>query len=387
MDTKKYVSVICEYNPFHFGHKFQMEKLKNKFDGVVCIMSGDIVQRGSVAVADKYLRAMTALNNGADLVLELPIPWCCSSARDFAKAGVHIADKIGIDALAFGAEDDEKSLFEIQKLIESDDFQRKIKAFAEEHKNISYPQALTKLVEKSLEKTASEAIKKPNNILSLEYLSALSGKSIVPFIIKRETSLMSSSEIRAFKDGNKMLELLPDGTKTVLSRELGVAFPRDSKKLDSFFIGTLRRINANGDYSNDLYSTPNDLIKKILQASVKCATVEDIVKSCTDKNYTSARVRRSINAIVFGITQAHVHSMPTYTTVLAANEIGREILRKAKKKGEIDIINKPVRALECKDETKNAFLFAKGIEDIISLSDPVPKPADVGRNPFIGVEK
>ncbi len=387
MDTKKYVSVICEYNPFHFGHKFQMEKLKNEFDGVVCIMSGDIVQRGSVAVADKYLRAEAALNNGADLVLELPIPWCCSSARDFAKAGVHIADMIGVDALAFGAEDDKSLLFEIQELIESVDFQKKIKDFVEKHKNISYPQAVTELVEKTLGKAASDAIKKPNNILSLEYLSALSGKRIVPFIIKREKGLMSSSEIRASVDGNKMLELLPEESKSVFARELGLSFPRDNKKLDSFFIGTLRRINTSICHENDTYSTPDDLVKKILQASIKCATVEDIVMTCTDKNYTSARIRRSINAMVFGITQTQVHNMPTYTTVLAANEIGREILRKIKKKGEIDIINKPVRALERKDETKNAFLFAKGIEDIISLSDPVPKPADIGRNPFIGANK
>ncbi|MBO5870881.1 MAG: nucleotidyltransferase family protein [Clostridia bacterium] len=385
MDSKKYVSVICEYNPFHFGHRFQMDQLKKSFDGVVCIMSGDIVQRGSVAVADKYLRAETALKNGADLVLELPIPFCCSSAREFARAGVHIADKIGVTALGFGAEDDENTLFLIQNYIESVEFQAKIKEFVEENKNISYPQALTKLIEQSLGKKASDVVKKPNNILSLEYLSALKGTDVKPFIVKREKGFLSSSEIRAHGK-NEILSLLPEDSKNVFEREFDVDFPRSEQKLDSFFIGTLRRINANKTQLCDIYSTPDDLAKKFISASVKCSSVAELVACCTDTNYTSARVRRSINSIVFGIESSRVTTLPTYTTVLATNEIGREILRIAKKKGEIDIITKPIRALNCKEETKNAFLFSKGIEDIISLSSPIPKPANEGRNPFIGEE-
>lgn len=110
MNEKPFVSVICEYNPFHFGHMYQLEQLKKDFSAVVCILSGNIVQRGSVAAADKYLRAKAALNSGASLVLELPIPWCCSSARDFALAGVHISNALGSKYLAFGAEDNMEML-------------------------------------------------------------------------------------------------------------------------------------------------------------------------------------------------------------------------------------------------------------------------------------
>lgn len=383
METKRYVSVICEYNPFHFGHRFQMESLKRQFDGVVCIMSGDIVQRGSVAIADKYLRAEAALNNGADLVVELPIPWCCSSARDFARAGVHIADMIGVGTLAFGAEDDIECLLKIHALTESDSFQDRVKALVSEHKNLSYPQAITMLVEETLGKETSDAVKKPNNILSLEYLSALKGKGIEPFVVKRNKDFMSSSEIRAFYDAGKMLELLPEESKSIFGRESGVSFPRDAKKLDSFFIGRLRQINASGNYPSDIYSTPDDMMKKIVNTSVKCADIDALVAQCTDKGYTSARVRRSINAIVFSITNHMMRSMPTYTSVLASNGVGREILRNAKKKGGIDIITKPVRALNKSEETKNAFLFSKSVEDIISLASPIPKPADEGRNPII----
>ncbi|MBQ4316903.1 MAG: nucleotidyltransferase family protein, partial [Clostridia bacterium] len=310
---------------------------------------------------------------------------CCASARDFTRAGVHIAKKIGSNALGFGAEDDENTLFLIQNCIESVEFQEKSKEIVEENKNISYPQAFTRIIEQTLGKKASEIVKKPNNILSLEYLSALKGTDMTPFIIKREKGFLSSSEIRS-RNKNEILDLLPEESKKVFEREFDVSFPRNEQKLDSFFIGTLRKINANKTHLSDIYSTPDDLAKKIISASVVCSSVAELVAMCTDKNYTSSRVRRSINSIVFNINTSLVTSLPTYTTVLATNEIGREILRIAKKKGEIDIITKPIRALNCKDETKNAFLFSKGIEDIISLSSPIPKPANEGRNPFIGEE-
>ncbi len=383
MDTKRFVSVICEYNPFHFGHRFQMETLKSEFDGVACIMSGDIVQRGSAAVANKYLRAEAALKNGADLVLELPIPWCCSSASDFARAGVHIADAIGSDALAFGAEDSPELLFDIHRLTKNSDFAQAVRNFVEEHKNASYPQAVTELVGSALGETASLAVKKPNNILALEYLSAMNGKALSPFIIKRQKGFFSSTEIRNAESGEKMLDLIPEQSRQVFEPEINKSFPRDDSKLNSFFIGTLRRMNESGLYPTDIYSAPDDLVKKILAASIKCSSVNAIVAECTDKNYTSARIRRAVNAIVFGITAKQIHQMPSYTCVLAANETGRSILRRAKQKAVIDIVTKPIRALDCTNETKKSFLFAKGIEDIISLSDPIPSPADTGKKPTI----
>ncbi|MBO4277044.1 MAG: nucleotidyltransferase family protein, partial [Clostridia bacterium] len=75
----RFAAVICEYNPFHRGHLYQLNRIKDSFDGVICVMSGDAVQRGDFAVAGKYLRARAALECGADLVLELPAPWCCAS--------------------------------------------------------------------------------------------------------------------------------------------------------------------------------------------------------------------------------------------------------------------------------------------------------------------
>ncbi len=261
------VSVICEYNPFHFGHEYQLQELKNRFTHIVCIMSGDIVQRGSVAVADKYLRAEAALNNGADLVLELPIPYCCSSARDFASSGVYIADAIGSDFLAFSAEDESELLLKIHELSKDENFNVEVQESVRLNKSLSFPQAVTAAIEKHLGYNAAEAVKKPNNILSLEYLKALEETRVTPFTVKRNPDFESSSMIRARKDGDLMLSLIPERSASVFGRELGNRFPRDEKKLDAYFVATLRRIGSLNLPTDELYSVPQDLMKKILQVT------------------------------------------------------------------------------------------------------------------------
>lgn len=378
--AKNYVSVICEYNPFHYGHAFQLKTLKERFDGIICIMSGNIVQRGSVAVADKYLRAEAALNAGANLVLELPVPWCCSSARDFAAAGVSIADSVGSDYLAFGAEDDIDLLIKIRKLVSEPDFQSCVESLVDKNKSLSYPAAFTRIIAENFGEDAAVAVSKPNNILALEYLSAIEGTNIKPFAVKRDLSLKSSSSIRSLGKGEEMLKNLPEESASVFEKSLNTDFPRDIKRLDSFFIGRLRQLEYT---KTDYYSAPDDLTRKILSESVRVYTVDQLVNACTDKIYTSARVRRAINSIVFGITSERVKAIPPYTCVLAADETGRKILKNAKNNENFDIITKPVKALSASEATKEAYRFAKSVEDVISLSAPKPSPADKGMTPKI----
>ncbi len=379
---KHFVSVICEYNPFHFGHKHQLDVLRGRFDGVVCIMSSDLVQRGSVAVAGKYLRASAAVRSGANLVLELPIPWCVSSAQDFARAGVHIASRIGSASLAFGAEDDFDLLTEIHSLVSSSDFAKKLSLLTASHGNMSYPAALAALVGETLGETAEKAVLKPNNILALEYLKALKNTSVSPYVVKRDTRFDSSSAIRASNDAEIMLSMLPTESKSVFEGSKGVDFPRNSEKLDAFFIGSLRRMRASDLSNTDFYSVPDDLLCKVLSESQRVSTVDELVTRCTDKKYTGARVRRAIAAIVFDIRRKQLAQDPPYTCVLAADSVGREILRQIKN-ADIDIITKPAHAYSCSASTAEAFAFAKGVEDIVSLSSPVPTPADQGKTPII----
>ena len=382
MESKKFVSLICEYNPFHFGHKFQMEQLKKEFDAVVCILSGDIVQRGEAAIASKYLRAEAALKSGASLVLELPLPWCCSSARDFASAGVYIADAISSPYLAFGAEDDLDVLLKLNDTVSKDDFSEKVKGFIEESGNLSYPLALSQAVKEYLGEEYASAISKPNNILALEYLLAMKGKNILPFAVKRNFDFKSSSDIRSLGNGEAILGSLPEESKNVFQSVLNSDFPRETNKLDSFIIASLRQMNYKEKPKN-IYSATDDLVNKLVENAKDCHTFGDLVSKTTDRVYTSARVRRCILSLVFGITDSSVKKMPTYTTVLAADSKGREILKNAKNNEKLKIITKPVKALEQGIDVKEAYLFSKGIEDIVSLTAPKPAYTDLGRTPKI----
>ncbi len=382
MESKKFVSLICEYNPFHFGHKFQMEQLKKEFDGVVCILSGDIVQRGEAAVASKYLRAEAALKSGASLVLELPLPWCCSSARDFASAGVYIADAISSPYLAFGAEDDLDVLLKLSDTVSKNDFSEKVKSLIEESGNLSYPLALSQAVKEYLGEEYASAISKPNNILALEYLSAMKGTNISPFAVKRNFDFTSSSNIRSLGEGELILDSLPDESKRVFQSALYSDFPRETNKLDSFIIATLRQMNYKEKPKN-IYSATDDLVNKLIENAKYCHTFGDLVLKTTDRVYTSARVRRCVLSLVFGITDFMVKKMPTYTTVLSADSKGREILKNAKNNEKLKIITKPVKALEQGTDVKQAYLFSKEIEDIVSLTAPKPAYTDLGRTPKI----
>ena len=358
-----FVSVICEYNPFHKGHLYQLNALKEKFGKVVCILSGNLVQRGSIAVADKYIRAEAAVNAGADLVVELPIPYCCASAKDFAEAGAYICEALGSDYLAFGAEDAE-DLKTLYGFIGSEEFSDKLRDFRENHKDISYPASVGEIIKSELGEAFAEKIKKPNNVLSLEYLKAL--KTAKPVILKREPSFKSSSEIRALGK-EEIFASLPKESAEIFKKCDG--FPREESALDNFYIGSL----IGGLFEKEYYSVTADLKNKILKAARSEKTVKGIVNSCTDKIYTSARVRRAINSLVFGITPEMIKEKPNYINVLAIGEGGKEILKNAKKSGNLKIVTK-ISDAKRDEKVFEKFSFSARIEKIISLADGAENP-------------
>ena len=213
---KEIVAIICEYNPFHNGHKYQVDKIKEMFPDsiVVSIMSGNFTQRGEFALFDKYTRAKAAVICGVDCVIELPYPFCASNAEVFAKAGVYIASKLGATYLCFGIEDgDIKDLTEIADTIDSEEFTKKFEELKQD-KSISYP----KLREIVCRELGKELPNSSNKILGVEYIRAIKkyGNSIIPVAIKREGlgyndlsvgKNMSATAIRAYFMNNNSFVL------------------------------------------------------------------------------------------------------------------------------------------------------------------------------------
>ena len=135
----KITGIICEYNPFHLGHKRQLNNLKDEGNGIVCLMSGNFVQRGAPAIVDKSLRAKAAILSGADLVLELPVTVSLQSAEGFAQGGVSILSGF-CDQLSFGAESaDVDNLTKTAAFLLTDTFSCTLKEQLE--KGISFPAA------------------------------------------------------------------------------------------------------------------------------------------------------------------------------------------------------------------------------------------------------
>ena len=178
-------ALICEYNPFHNGHKYIIEQVKNENDSLIAVMSGSFTQRGDVAVADKFSRAEAAVKNGADIVIELPTIYACSNAETFAKGGIGIINSLGVaDRLCFGTEDNDMPLLSLAaEAFEDKQFKTELKRNMDS--GMYYPKAAEEAMSKAFSPSLAEVIKKPNNILAIEYIKALKGTDIEPVTVKR----------------------------------------------------------------------------------------------------------------------------------------------------------------------------------------------------------
>ena len=299
-DTNRACAVICEYNPFHFGHRYQLKALRESFGTVVCLLGSELTQRGEVAIADRYLRAAAALQNGADLVLELPMPWCCASARDFANGGVSLARAIGVDALAFSAESDGDALRDAASR----------RAAAEE----------------VLGRTLREH---PNDILAIEYLSS-AGDELSCHILHRDPSFASSSAIR--QEGVPCGSL-PDGVEEILRHD--PSFPHNTEEMGKFLLASLRNHPPKG-----CYGVPDELYARMTELAEITDDFAKFVARCTNKMFTSARVRRAAWSMAFGFP-ADLPARPVpYTLLLASNGRGREFLRRTEKLRTVPVVSR-----------------------------------------------
>lgn len=331
--TKRVCGLICEYNPFHFGHEYQLKKLKEQFAAVVCILGGNLSQRGEVAVSDRYLRAKAALQSGADLVVELPAPWCCASAREFARGGVFLAKAMGVDCLAFSAESDPALLHEAgEKRRKSEE---SIREMMKTEKTLSYPAA----AEKVLGKTLSG---KPNDILGIEYIAAADGFPV--YILQREPSFLSSSAIRGSK---APLAHLPARSAGVFAED--PSFPRITDEAGKYLLSLLRN-----DPPKTAYGVTEELFARMTEKAWQHTDFSSFVSDCVNKMYTAARVRRAAWALAFGFPADLAERTPPYTLLLGANETGRDFLRATAKTRTLPLLTRPAQAMEYEEGRLNA---------------------------------
>lgn len=348
----KVFSVICEYNPFHNGHKYMIDKAKEKgASHIVAIMGGNFLQRGDVALINKYKRALCAIKNGVDLVVELPVIYATASAEKFAQGGISIANGLGCtDSLIFGSENGNiDELKKLAKLTLSDIFNSTVKEKLT--LGISYPKALTECAKDLGYNKLTELLLYPNNTLGIEYIKALysSNSSITPVTVERKGALHNSYEVEdniasASNIRERILNnigwesLVPKISYNIISEEINNGRYASLKNGERAFLYKLRTMSK-----DDLLNLPDvsegleNRIYSIIQKGNNLTTITNSIKT---KRYTLARIRRILIYALLGITKEMQSINDNYIRVLAFNDKGAEILKKAKKNAVLPIINK-----------------------------------------------
>ncbi len=361
----KTVGVIAEYNPFHNGHKYQIEQAKKMSGANYCVvvMSGDFVQRGTPAIMDKFLRAKAALMGGADLVIELPVHYAAASAEYFAGGAVAILDKLGsVDSLCFGSEcGDMEILSAISDVLvsESEEFKAALKQALK--KGDSYPKARSCAISAAAPHLAShmEILNHPNNILGLEYLKALKKRNsnIAPYTIARlgsgyhATDLNSSyssalairESITQTHDIQSIKSKLQDSSYVLIVQAFLNTFPvlpEDISPLLHYKL--LLERDAGFEKYFDIDSNFSDKLRKYIPDMDVHADICNTLKS---KNMTYTRVARNLLHILLNIYQSDMDAYRSedfvyYARILGFKKSASPLLSEIKSASSIPLISK-----------------------------------------------
>ena len=327
--------IICEYNPLHLGHARQLalaKSLLGQDSAVVCLMSGNFVQRGYPAIVDKSLRAKAAVACGADLVLELPITACLSSAEGFAARGVEILSRL-CTHLCFGAEtEQQEEIMETARVLNSPAFSPALREHLQ--KGLSFPAARQAALE-SLGASA-HLLTKPNNILGVEYCKAILAQNsdLIPLPIHRPGDYHaadphpenpSATALRLkMESAGDWQSFVPEKAREILAQ--GQLHTRAAGEKAMLY--RLRTMTEE-EFSALPYGSEG-LWRKLMHAARRENTLEEILTAVKSKRYTRSRLDRMVMCAFLGLTEEALSQPVPYVRVLAFNETGRQILRQQK---------------------------------------------------------
>ena len=355
--------LITEYNPFHNGHLYHLNTAKKNTncDGIVCIMSGNFVQRGEPAIIDKWKRTEMALVNGVDLVIELPTFYAVSSAEFFAKGAIKILNSTGvINNIFFGSEcGDINLLYKIAKLLtnEPEDFKLKVKENLKS--GITYAKAREKaLIDILQDDSLNDVLSNSNNILGIEYIKAIidNKSNITPLTMKREgsryndknlNSIFSSAtsireNIKKNSNLNSLKAYVPPQSLDILNKLLSNDYPFVFEEDMYNFIKY--RLLTNCINFNNIFEVKEGIDNKFLKEVYHSTSYEDLIFRVKSKRYTYTKISRLLSQLFFALDNYHFEELMKdenlYIRVLGFNDTGRLILKEIKKSSSIPIITK-----------------------------------------------
>lgn len=374
----KAVGLVTEYNPFHNGHLYHLNKAMELTgaDISVAVMSGDFVQRGEPAVLDKYTRTSMALNSGVNLVVELPVNYAVSSAESFAAGALKVLDYIKADSIAFGSESG--NIERLSKLAHilcdnEDTLYKEISKYTAN--GISYAAARQKVVEKLTDKDTAAMLTSSNNILAVEYLKAIikNNYAIKPYTVQRQgdsyndtdirSDYASATALRGNLKADNISKYIPVKAGLILSSNTNYIYPDDitealfTRLLDILFASSydknvfienvMKYPDVNKEIAGRLYKSAMDMITRTVPQGAESKdngvfSFGSLCEHIKTKEVPLSRIKRALVRITLGLDKKHMekYANEPYIRVLGFDKKGQEYLSYIRKTVEVPLITK-----------------------------------------------
>lgn len=372
--------IICELNPPHNGHNALFDRAKSESRALVAVMSGNFVQRGEAAILDKWSRARLALDLGADLVLELPLPWALAAAERFALGGTAVLNALGcVDALWFGSECGETAaLSEIAELLGSDGFSEALHPFLAA--GLPFAAAREKAVETLLGTEKAALLRESNNILGVEYLKAIRtlGAKLAPRTMRRigvshdggapSGDFASASYLRTAEN---IAPYVPNAVaERIEALKKAGQYPARLEYLERAILAHLS--TAEPDALRSVPDVSEGLENRLKEAARTAQTLSELYDGAKSKRYSHARIRRIALASYLGITD-DLPPLPPYLHVLGMTDRGAEILGSASPT--LPLVARPADVKTLSAEAQRIFALEARVDDIYALCTARRRPA------------
>ena len=388
--------VISEFNPFHNGHRYLIQKQReNGATHIAAVMSGSFVQRGECAALNKFDRARSALQNGVDLVLELPTVWACAAAPVFARGGVSVIKSMGVaDSIFFGSECGDTGLItDCAKALLSDEFKAAFQSSI--NSAPSYAAAVQSAVAETAGEECGKILSSPNNLLAVEYVKELITQNVG---IKAETvsrtgaehdSSVSSGEFASASilrekigDLNFIRNFVPQNTIPIFEQAMETGDTADMQGLEKIIMYSLR--TASLEKLRQLPDVSEGLENRLKQSLDGSKSLDEVIAKAVCRRYSAPRIRRALCSLILGIDRQMQSEMPPYIRVLGLNSRGSEILRLMKKSCTVPIITKTAHYKTLLNDSA-AKVFEKDLiaADLRSLACNLPMGQDFLRSAVV----
>lgn len=376
----KVFGIVAEYNPFHNGHKYLIDKAReNGADAVVAVMSGNWVQRGDSSIISKFARTRQALKCGVDLVVELPTFWAMSTAQKFARGSIEILDAIGIDTLIFGSEcGDVERIISTADCVGSMEFSRLMRQLL----NIGKTPASAR--ESAVEAITGNGIllHSPNDTLAVEYINAakrIDSKMNFIAINRQGVEHDSNAVTNEFCSASKLRELItagnikeakkymPEDSFEILQNEFNNGKMSDISALEKTILTTLKTTTL--DEFKQLPDISEGIENRLFSVARNSSTLNEFFENTATKRYTNARLRRLVVSALLKVKADDIPNTVPYIRVLGCTETGAEVLKIARSKTQKPII---MRSTELKGNP--IFEFEVRASDIYTMTQTNPEP-------------